>query len=127
VAEEQAVCIGERIRLPLSDTASQGLAEARATHLQVGIRPEHIRPFSPGKDPPDRAVRCRIVLTEPLGHETLTHLAVGSDRIVARGREPFTADGQDETSLWLDTGQLQFFNAGGERIETGGRERAATD
>jgi multiple sugar transport system ATP-binding protein len=118
VAEDRTIHIGELIRLPLSGQTSTQLTEARTAHLQIGIRPEHVRPFRPGIDPPDRAIRGRIVLVEPLGHETLTYIAIGGDQIVARGREPFTEEGDDGTSLWLDSDELHFFASSGERIET---------
>jgi len=123
MVEDQAIHVGDRIRLPLSNQVSRQLAEARGVHLQIGIRPEHVRPFKPDTDLPERAVRGRIVLIETLGYETLTHIAIGSDRIVARGREPFIGDDEDGTSLWLDSDRLHFFASSGERIETGAKTR----
>ena len=123
VAGDQAIHVGDRIRLPLSSQVSRQLSESRGVHLQVGIRPEHVRPFRPDTDLPERAVRGRIVLIETLGYETLTHIAIGSERIVARGREPFTGDDEDGTSLWLDSDRLHLFASSGERIETGAKTR----
>ena len=64
-------------------------------------------------------VTGRIVLTEPLGHESLTHISVGGEQIVARGRDPFVGGEQNETQLWLDSDRCHFFTQSGERIETG--------
>ncbi|MGD8414476.1 MAG: ATP-binding cassette domain-containing protein, partial [Candidatus Latescibacterota bacterium] len=76
---------GASVRLPAAATAGSG-----ASGVLVGVRPENIAPAPPAR-PAGEALRLdgRITLEEPLGHETLTHIQVLGQDLVARGPERF--------------------------------------
>jgi hypothetical protein len=58
-------------------------------------------------------IPARVVLREPLGHETLTHLradaAPDAPALVARGAREFEAGPEGTTSLFLDAARLHIF------------------
>jgi multiple sugar transport system ATP-binding protein len=109
--------------LPLPTGAAPGGAGSTGGGVLVGIRPEHIVPTPPGAAaPPGEAgqpalrLNGRITLEEPLGHETLTHVQVGSQDLVARGAGRFPRDGDGQVTLHIEAARLHLFLA-----ETGAR------
>jgi multiple sugar transport system ATP-binding protein len=100
--------------LPLSaGTAADAAASAREGVL-VGIRPENIAPVlgrGEGRSPSIR-LDGRITLEEPLGHETLTHIQVGEQELVARGAGRFPRDDEGRAALYIETDRLHLFGAG---------------
>jgi len=88
----------------------------------AGFRPEDAYPEPQGGDRPVE-LKGRVVLEEPLGHETLTHVRVGEANLVARGPKNFVRDADGNTSLYIESGRLHWFSkADGSRIESHGGE-----
>jgi multiple sugar transport system ATP-binding protein len=102
---------GERIGV--SADVGERLAARRGVEVRVGIRPEDIHASSNAVANPVR-LGGRVVLREPLGHETLTHLRLdgapeSAVPVVARGQREFEAGPGGETSLFLDASRLHIF------------------
>jgi ABC-type sugar transport system ATPase subunit len=76
--------------------------------VRVGFRPEDLHPSATGSP---RAARLEgsVVMREPLGHETLTHLRVGGADWVARGTREFTQDPTGRTPVFLDLDRMHIF------------------
>jgi ABC-type sugar transport system ATPase subunit len=114
-----------------ADAEAQRLLAARpGAEVRIGIRPEDIHPV---EDAVKHRVKLagRVVLREPLGHETLTHLrlegASGEDRpLVARGSREFPAGADGVTAVFLDALRLHiFWKDSGGRIGAAGPDAAA--
>jgi ABC-type sugar transport system ATPase subunit len=108
-----------------ADMETQRLVAMRpGVELRVGIRPEDIHPGAEGIKHNVR-LSAKVALREPLGHETLTHLAlegapVGALPLVARGSREFQAGEDGVTPLFLDASRLHiFWKDTGERIDAG--------
>jgi len=97
---------GERVAVPAG--VAPRLSGHAGAGVRIGIRPEDVHPSEAGAA---RTVRLpgRVVLREPLGHETLTHVQAGSDTLVARGAREFAAGENGDTSLFLDADRLHIF------------------
>jgi multiple sugar transport system ATP-binding protein len=90
--------------------------------VSVGFRPEDVHPLDFASEHAELTLRGRIVLEEPLGHETLTHIDVEGREIVARGRETFPRDGEGAVRVRVPAGNIHLFSArDGRRIA---RDRA---
>jgi ABC-type sugar transport system ATPase subunit len=102
---------GERVAV--SADVAKGLAVRRGVEVRVGIRPEDIHASSNAVANPVR-LGARVVLREPLGHETLTHLRLegaseNAPPVVARGQREFETGSDGQTSLFLDASRLHIF------------------
>ena len=137
-----AVIFGEH-RLAVDDQVARnrsGLADYAGRALILGIRPEDFEDASLASDgPPDRRIKVRCELTEPLGSEVLVHFSTQatkivssaaaadagedaevsfggeedeetSDRLVARVDPRSRIAEGDEVELAVDTQRLYFFD-----------------
>jgi ABC-type sugar transport system ATPase subunit len=108
---------GDRSPVP-ADLASRLDARPDAA-VVVGVRPEDVHPA------PDRLARPitlsgTLLLREPLGHETLTHLRAGGIEMVSRGAREFAAGADGRTPVFLDGTRLHiFWKDSGWRIDAG--------
>jgi ABC-type sugar transport system ATPase subunit len=107
-----------------ADAETQRLLAARpGVEVRVGIRAEDIHPNEAVK----HHVRLlgRVVLREPLGHETLTHFRLdgapdGAYPLVARGSREFPPGEDGITPLFLDASRLHiFWKDSGQRVDAG--------
>ena len=104
-------------------TAEDGRAtapglSAPATHagtLTMGFRPEHVLldPASPADE--GAAIDAEVIAVEPLGPETLVHLAAGEHRL--RARLPGFADVAGAVTARVAAEHLLWFDADGQRLE----------
>jgi ABC-type sugar transport system ATPase subunit len=100
------------------------LAGRPGAEVRVGIRAEDIHPSADGLKHNVR-LAAKVSLREPLGHETLTHLAlegapVGALPLVARGSREFQPGEDGLTPLFLDASRLHiFWKDTGQRIDAG--------
>jgi ABC-type sugar transport system ATPase subunit len=81
--------------------------------IDLGIRPEHIRPADPSAADPSAgaiAVRGPVRRLEPLGHETLTTLAVGTHDLSLRlpARTPIAVG--EAIAVALDPSRIVWFD-----------------
>jgi multiple sugar transport system ATP-binding protein len=117
--EERALVLDGGERVPLPDSVSQRLLSYAERSLVMGVRPEDARPA------PTRADDCvrlqgRMVLEEPLGHETLTHVSVAGVELVARGKDAFGGGADGHTSVYVEGGRVHLFSRReGTRVGTG--------
>jgi multiple sugar transport system ATP-binding protein len=72
------------VRLSLPATLAAAAAAARASAVVMGVRPEHLTASAEPKSATE-GFAATLELAEPLGHEQLLHLSVGSARITVRG------------------------------------------
>ncbi len=99
------------------------LSGYREDHVVVGVRPEHIRSSPAGSSV---ELRGRLTLREPLGHETLSHIRLGSNELVARGSDEFISDHEGQVSLYIEARHLHLFSADdGTRVGGSGSPRQA--
>jgi ABC-type sugar transport system ATPase subunit len=107
-----------------ANTDTQRMMMSRlGVDMRVGIRAEDIHPTEAVKH--HVKLLGRVVLREPLGHETLTHLRLDgmpedAPPLVARGSRDFLPDPAGVTPLFLDASRLHiFWKDTGQRIEAG--------
>ena len=84
---------------------------ARAASVQghvFGIRPENLS-LAPRQVPGEVSVQAQVVITEPLGAETLVTFQVGGVEMVARCAAGFKAQAGTPQSLYLDPQALHLF------------------
>jgi ABC-type sugar transport system ATPase subunit len=114
---------GTRFGVPAD--LERALASRPGAGLRVGIRAEDIHPAAAGLSAPV-ALRGSVVLREPLGHETLTHLEVGGVELVARGAREFLPGPDGKTDLFVDAGRVHiFWEETGRRIDAAPEPAAA--
>jgi multiple sugar transport system ATP-binding protein len=96
---------GVRIDLP------QALAQraVQATGHIFGIRPENVS-LSPRATSGEVAVPATVVISEPLGAETLVTFRVGQRELVARCAPHFKAQPGDAQTLYLDSAAMHLFD-----------------
>jgi ABC-type sugar transport system ATPase subunit len=115
--EDGAVVIHGGTRFGVAADLGRALASRPGAELRVGIRPEDIHPAPEGLEAPVR-LSGRVVLREPLGHETLTHLEVGGVELVARGAREFAPGAGGTTDVFVDAGRVHiFWKETGRRID----------
>jgi len=109
-----------------ADAATQRLLAARpGAGVRVGIRAEDIHPHEAVKH--HVKLSGKVVLREPLGHETLTHLRLDGTSeaapvLVARGSKEFQPDASGTTPLFLDATRLHiFWKDTGQRLDVAAR------
>jgi multiple sugar transport system ATP-binding protein len=72
-------------RLDLPPALAAAAARARASAVIVGLRPEHLSATpAEGTDATEGTLPATLELAEPLGHQLLLHLRVGSTAITVR-------------------------------------------
>jgi multiple sugar transport system ATP-binding protein len=93
---------GVRVALPA------GLAKQSASQILFGIRPENI-----SLTPIDQAVAmpASVVITEPLGAETLVTFKVGDSEMVARCPAQFSGKAGDAMTIHMHGAHMHLFDA----------------
>ena len=97
---------GAGVALP-ADLWARGAAADR--HV-FGIRPENIA-LAPREGQAQIAMNAQVVITEPLGAETLVTFQVGQAELVARCAADFKAPAGSAQTIYLDASALHLFNA----------------
>lgn len=115
---ELEVADGQKIVLP--GEAARYLKGHAGAGIIVGIRPEDVHAAPPVDGEESIRLDGNVVLKEPLGHETLTHIEVGKTEMIARGSEEFTGGDTGQTTLFINTKMLHLFSQqSGARITPG--------
>ena len=99
--------LGGSVRFALPESLKNAAAAQPATAWRFGIRPEDVS-LRPGTD--TLPVPARVVLTEPLGAETLVTFAVGACELVARCAAHFAMLPGAEATLHLVIGKMHLFD-----------------
>jgi multiple sugar transport system ATP-binding protein len=90
-------------------------AAAAPGHV-FGIRPENLS-LAPRHVPGEVAVQARVVISEPLGAETLVTFQVGNVELIARCSASFRAPAGTPQNLYLDPAAMHLFSqASGQAI-----------
>lgn len=98
--------------LSLSDLGLEIVVDGKITndHVDVGIRPENVLITSSGK------YKGEVILTEPLGAETVIHIKCGEGEIVSMVAGLVQYKHGDIVNFEIDKTHLHFFNEQGDRI-----------
>jgi len=80
--------------------------------IHLGVRPEHVSLC--GED--QGMGNAEVVVVEPLGAETLVHLAAGGQPLIARLPGLVELRTGDHVGLKLDRRRLHLFDVAGERL-----------
>jgi len=120
-----AVVLFGGVRFAVPAEAGRALATRPGAGVRVGIRPEDIHPASAGLASALR-LSGRVILREPLGHETLTHIEVGGVELVARGAREFTAGADGTSEVYVDAARVHiFWEDSGRRVDAPAEATAA--
>jgi multiple sugar transport system ATP-binding protein len=96
--------LGAGVTLPMP----AALAGKSAAELRFGIRPENIALASSAGNV---SVNAQVVITEPLGAETLVTFQVGSSEMVARCPASFAGKAGERMSIHLAQEHMHLFDA----------------
>ena len=98
--------------LSLSDLEIEIVVDKKITndHVDVGIRPENVLITSSGK------FKGEVILTEPLGAETVIHIKCGKGELVSMVAGLVQYKHGDIVNFEIDKTHLHFFNEQGDRI-----------
>jgi multiple sugar transport system ATP-binding protein len=96
---------GATIALPADLTARAGASAAQV----FGIRPENVS-LAPQHQPGEVAVPARVVISEPLGAETLVTFQVGQAELVARCPASFKAAPGTAQTLYMNPAAMHLFD-----------------
>ncbi len=81
--------------------------------VTVGVRPEDVTETATG-------IAAQVVLTEPIGHETLVSLDLGPHRVVMRHRPDFRIGAGEYMQLHFNPQKVHLFDPDtGQRVDTG--------
>ncbi len=117
----RSVLLDSGVRFPAPATMSAALERAGEEALTLGVRPEDMRPAESGALSGELLLRGRVILREILGHETLTHLRLGEQKIITRGAEAVPAKSDGTAAIAVETGKIHFFSrTSGVRIDEEG-------
>jgi ABC-type sugar transport system ATPase subunit len=111
-------------RIAADSETQRQLGERPGAEVRIGIRAEDIHPAAEAVKHHVR-LSGKVVLREPLGHETLTHLRLDGTSedgpvLVARGSKEFPPDEGGSTPLFLDASRLHiFWKDSGQRVDAG--------
>jgi len=122
-----AVVIEGGTKLPLPRTLTATVSARAGEAVSVGIRPEDVHP-APTDAAHSARVMATVTLREPLGHETLTHLRIGSAEWVARGTREFSPGPEGQTPVFLDLDRMHiFWKESGRRVDSADATAGATE
>ena len=116
-------------RIPAGADIERQLAARPGVEVRIGIRPEDIHPDAAAITHHVR-LSAKVILREPLGHETLTHIRLegapeGAPTLVARGAREFAPGPDGATPLFLDAARLHiFWRDTGRRVDAEGTQAA---
>jgi multiple sugar transport system ATP-binding protein len=97
------------VRVALPASVASRLVNYTEPSIVVGIRPEDALPQAPG---PAECLRLdgRVILEEPLGHETLRHVEVAGIEMVTRGSTGFRESDDGRASLYIEGERVYLFS-----------------
>src|SRR5690606_2560153 len=97
------VFVAGALRLPLPT----GAAVVPGQAVTLGFRPEHVTLAAAG----DSALAGEVTVVEPTGTETLLHVQVGDETVLAVLRQRLTVVPGDRIFLAVDGAQVHLFDA----------------
>jgi multiple sugar transport system ATP-binding protein len=110
VRDGRAIRIGDDVTFEIPPALTNRLRQSGEWEFWLGIRPESILPIDKQDSAETVTIGGSLLLTEPLGHERLTHISIGGREVVARGKDRFHADGDGRTVVFIDSRSLHFFS-----------------
>jgi ABC-type sugar transport system ATPase subunit len=110
IRDGRAIRVGGDVDFEIPPALTNRLRQSGEWEFWIGIRPESILPADVQNGEDTITIGGKILLTEPLGHERLTHISIGGSEVVARGKDRFHADGEGRTAVYVDSTRLHFFS-----------------
>ena len=98
---------GNRLALPAS-ALERAAGRERVT---VGIRPEHFSPAADGPLISGSTINGRVQVVEPLGADTLVHLAIGDGTLIARVPPEVRPTVGSPLAIGVDPARIHLFDA----------------
>ncbi len=96
------------LRLPISNELAARLSDAKASRVELGVRPERLNPAGKGAV----AIRAKVGVVEALGSEQLVYLVTGKQEIVARYDARQAVSLGEEIELSVEPEFIHLFDAG---------------
>ena len=97
-------------RFPAPASMSEALKGAGETELVLGLRPEDLRSAEGGSSTGELLLRGQVILRETLGHETLSHMKVGGQKIIVRTPGETASKSDGTTAVGVSTAKIHFFS-----------------
>ena len=95
--------------LPIPRQWHARLAARSSPEILLGLRPEHIRPATPGEG--QVKIRAAVEAVEPLGPDTLVHAVAGPCRLTVRADGEVSCRPGESVELAVDMRQACLFDA----------------
>ncbi|MCO5177238.1 MAG: ABC transporter ATP-binding protein [Thermomicrobiales bacterium] len=111
-ADGEVSVVADGFRVSLPPDRAEGLRPYVGREVLFGVRPEHMQVREFAETVHDgNTVNMQVELVEPLGSETLVHLAgPGGETIVARADPRTKARRGEEIEIAVDTSQIHAFD-----------------
>jgi len=118
IREGRAIRVCGDVEFEIPPGLSNRLRRGGETEFWIGVRPENIHPADSPEVAETVRIGGRLLLIEPLGHETLSHIGIGGCEVIARGKDGFRADADGRVTVYIDSRRLHFFSRqSGSRLE----------
>jgi multiple sugar transport system ATP-binding protein len=109
IASDGASAVVGDVSIVLPESLRAASASYRGKSVILGIRPEDIS-VDRSATVECTLVPARVVVTEPLGAETLVTLSIGGAELVARARPDVSLHAGDSVQAQLASGKLHLFD-----------------
>ena len=86
------------------------IAAPSGVPLEFGIRPEHVSLASAAHETPGASLACEVVVTEPLGSETLVTLQCGAGEFIGRFPPDVALKAGDRTQIGIAMDRFHLFD-----------------
>jgi multiple sugar transport system ATP-binding protein len=110
IRDGRAIRVGGEVEFEIPPTLMNRLRQSGEWEFWIGMRPESILPIDTQDSAETVSIGGILLLTESLGHETLTHISIGGSEVIARGKDNFRVDVDGHTVVHIDSGRLHFFS-----------------
>ncbi len=99
---------GNGLSFPLATEVSQRLEPYINQNVIMGIRPEDILLNDEGRNLPKFS--ASVVMTEPMGNETIAYLKIANNRLVVRIPSRYQPSSNENIDFYIDSGKIHFFD-----------------
>ncbi len=99
---------GNELSFPLATEVSQRLEPYINQNVIMGIRPEDILLNDEGRNLPKFS--ASVVMTEPMGNETIAYLKIANNRLVVRIPSRYQPSSNENIDFYIDSGKIHFFD-----------------
>jgi ABC-type sugar transport system ATPase subunit len=104
----RVIRMADQIELGIPEPIARRVERVGTSEVTVGVRPEHLSPEVGAGN--GLCLSGTVILEETLGHEVLTHIDLGGQEIVVRGRRPMQDAEGGRVTVWSPSDSLHFFH-----------------